>query len=112
MKFLRCDQLSFGYNNETLLFKDLNLSLKSLNPGKGSVIALMGPSGRGKTTLLNLLLQTLSPTKGAIASNPANPVISYVPQDPVLFDHLSPEQNARYFSRIHSMSLSTRGSLW
>ena len=28
---------------------------------------------------------------------PENPVISYVPQEPVLFEHLTPEKNARYF---------------
>lgn len=103
MKFLRSEHLSFYYTRGMAIFDNLNFSFESTNADKGNIIALMGPSGSGKTTLLNLLLRTLSPTKGSIVTQPIDPIISYVPQEPVLFDHLSPEENGRYFSRIGSM---------
>lgn len=61
----------------------------------GERIALVGPSGAGKTTMLNLLLGFLTPTSGSIlidgvdlrSIEPAHwrRYISYVPQRPTLF---------------------------
>ncbi len=46
---------------ERLIFDDLNLQVK-----KGSITAIMGPSGTGKTTLLNLITGQLKPESGSI----------------------------------------------
>eukprot|EP01037_Dinobryon_pediforme_P010931 gene10931-11014_t len=70
----------------------------TLSPDSGNVTAIMGPSGAGKSTLLKLLLGIEKPQTGTIVMQPANPVIAYVPQEPVLFEHLSVKDNARYFS--------------
>jgi iron complex transport system ATP-binding protein len=35
--------------------------------GRGRVLAVLGPNGRGKTTLLRLILGTMRPTEGAVA---------------------------------------------
>ncbi|QCX52535.1 ABC transporter ATP-binding protein [Elizabethkingia sp. JS20170427COW] len=42
--------VSFSYTSEKVLFEDFNLEVK-----KGSIVALIGESGCGKTTLLNLI---------------------------------------------------------
>jgi iron complex transport system ATP-binding protein len=35
---------------------------------RGRILALLGPNGRGKTTLLRLLLGAMKPTEGGFAS--------------------------------------------
>ncbi len=44
--------VSFGYTDDKILIKDLNLEVKA-----GSHIAIVGPTGCGKTTLINLLMR-------------------------------------------------------
>lgn len=46
------DHVRFGYREDAILMKDINLNLKS-----GSKIAIVGPTGAGKTTLVNLLMR-------------------------------------------------------
>jgi ATP-binding cassette subfamily B protein RaxB len=54
--------LSFRYSNsEPYIIKDLDLSI-----APGECLALTGPSGNGKTTLMKLLLGLLEPTSGEI----------------------------------------------
>lgn len=93
-------KVSFGYPKQPLIFDNVSFNLQLPNPNRGHIVALMGASGSGKSTLLKLVLKTLSPEKGNIHTTPQIPIISYLPQDAVLFDHLSPLQNARYFERI------------
>ena len=40
----------FGYSPEKLVLKDV-----SINVDKGEMVALVGPTGSGKTTIMNLL---------------------------------------------------------
>jgi ATP-binding cassette subfamily B protein RaxB len=55
-------QLSFRYSDsEPYIIKDLDLKITT-----GECIALTGPSGNGKTTLVKLLLGLLEPTSGEI----------------------------------------------
>ena len=49
---VRFEHVRFGYTPEVTLFKDLSLEAKS-----GQRIALVGPTGCGKTTLVNLLMR-------------------------------------------------------
>lgn len=51
----------FGYESDEMVLKDINLSI---NPSE--VIALVGPSGVGKTTMVNLVPRFFDPTEGYI----------------------------------------------
>lgn len=46
------EHVRFGYSNEAILMKDININLKA-----GDKIAIVGPTGAGKTTLVNLLMR-------------------------------------------------------
>ena len=58
---LELQNLSFAYDKHTPVLNTINLNL----PNRG-LVALTGESGRGKTTLLHLLLRFLSPSQGEI----------------------------------------------
>ncbi len=51
----------FSYNRNQRLIEDLNLDIK-----RGMRVAIVGPTGSGKTTLINLLMRFYEPTSGEI----------------------------------------------
>ena len=55
------ENLSFAYNSERDVLKNLNLSVK-----QGEMVALVGRSGSGKTTLVNLIPRFYDATNGSI----------------------------------------------
>jgi len=55
------ENVSFSYQPEVPLIEDLNLDVKP-----GQRIALVGPTGCGKTTIINLLMRFYDVQKGAI----------------------------------------------
>jgi ABC-type multidrug transport system fused ATPase/permease subunit len=78
----------------------------SLSINKGSSIALVGPSGAGKTTLVDMILGVLSPDSGLVKISGLEPLdairtwpgaISYVPQDVVIFNGTIKENVAMGF---------------
>lgn len=83
------ENVSYTYPGETTpALENINLQIKA-----GQHIALVGPSGAGKTTLVNLLLGFVQPTAGKIIVNQDRPItnhqlldsIAWVPQKPYLF---------------------------
>jgi len=61
-KDLAIENLGFRFTqNQEFIFKDLNLSIK-----KGSRIGIIGKTGSGKTTLMDILMGLLKPTIGSI----------------------------------------------
>lgn len=90
----------FCYHETRKILEDFNLTIKP-----GEKIALIGPSGAGKTTVIKLLLRNFDLTGGHIFVDGQDIAgvtqeslwenISLVPQDPVLF-HRTLKENIRY----------------
>ena len=55
------EQVSFGYTPDHLLMNEMNLTVKP-----GQKVAIVGPTGAGKTTLINLLMRFYEVNGGAI----------------------------------------------
>src|SRR3954470_7221754 len=86
---------------------------------EGRVTGLFGPSGAGKTTLVNMIAGLLRPDRGVIAVDDAvlydrnedrdvpahRRRIGYVFQDSRLFPHLSVAQNLDYGRRMNGLAL-------
>jgi ABC-type multidrug transport system fused ATPase/permease subunit len=85
------EQVSFKYPEKTTFgIQDVNLSVKS-----GEMVAIVGPSGAGKTSLVDLILGLLSPSEGKILLSGVEPAVAlrayegsvaYVPQDIEIMD--------------------------
>jgi len=86
---LEIDCLSFSYGEHTVL-NDVSLSIRA-----GEFIALIGPSGAGKTTLVDLMLGFYQPSSGEIRADGISldkinmhawrKLVGYVPQEMFLF---------------------------
>lgn len=81
---------------------DLSFDLSS-----GQLLAIMGGSGTGKTTLLSLLNGTLKPQSGTITINghsisepSAKSLIGFVPQDDLLIEELTVYENLYFTARL------------
>ncbi|MBR4475672.1 MAG: ABC transporter ATP-binding protein [Alphaproteobacteria bacterium] len=80
----------FKYKNRYVL-RGLNLTIRA-----GERVGLVGTSGAGKTTLVNLLMRFYDPTRGEIlidgqnirevTQNSLRDAISFIPQDPIMFN--------------------------
>ncbi|MCK5758377.1 MAG: ABC transporter ATP-binding protein, partial [Clostridiales bacterium] len=55
------EHVEFGYRENDILMKDMNINVK-----QGNTIAIVGPTGAGKTTLVNLLMRFYEVSKGRI----------------------------------------------
>ena len=86
---LSINDLSFGHDEDKLLFKGLNLKLY-----QGETVAIVGPSGSGKTTLARLCLGLYEPLQGSIEylghdmkeeGAALRKYMAYVPQNTYLF---------------------------
>lgn len=62
--------IRFGYQQDKVIIHDLNL-----NADKGQLVAIVGPTGAGKTTLVNLLMRFYDPQAGIISVD-ENPILS------------------------------------
>jgi len=58
---IQFDHVAFSYSVDKPLFRDMNLDVR-----QGDTIAIVGPTGAGKTTLVNLLMRFYDVQKGEI----------------------------------------------
>ena len=85
------ENVGFGYDAARTVLSDV-----SFTAGPGRTVALVGPTGAGKSTVAKLLFRFYDPTAGRIALDgvdlrhatqaSARAVVGVVPQEPVLFN--------------------------
>ena len=100
--------INFRFPNSDNGMHNLSFTLNN-----GEMLAIMGGSGTGKTTLLSLLNGTLKPQEGSITINghdisepEAKNLIGYVPQDDLLIEELTVYQNLWFTARLCFEGLS------
>jgi ABC-type multidrug transport system fused ATPase/permease subunit len=89
--------VTFSYSNKSdTVLNQVNLSIKA-----GEIIAIVGPSGAGKTTMVDIILGVISPDIGIVKISNHDPLmaidkwpgaIAYVPQD-VMVSNCSIKEN-------------------
>lgn len=94
--------INFRFPNSDNGMHDLSFTLRS-----GELLAIMGGSGTGKTTLLSLLNGSLAPQEGTITINghditepDAKALIGFVPQDDLLIEELTVYQNLWFTAKL------------
>jgi ATP-binding cassette subfamily B protein len=90
LRHIRFDRVRFEYTEAAPVLEDLSFDLSA-----GETLGIVGPTGAGKTSLINLMIRFYDPTAGRILINhvdlrqiPAGDFlgrIALVPQDPFLF---------------------------
>ncbi len=102
MAIVVADGLTKEYGDVVAL-EDFDLSV---NPGE--LVALVGHNGSGKSTFLRLVAGLLEPSDGVlvVANAPAGSLkarteVSFIPDQPVLYDDLSVNEHIEYVARLH-----------
>ena len=101
MKLLEINNLNKSFDNKEIL-KDINLSIQ-----RGKIIGLLGKNGVGKTTLIKLINDLLTPTSGEILINSqkigveTKKVISYLPERTYLNKHMKVSEVISYFEDFY-----------
>lgn len=100
-KYLQFANIKFGYNSKGEILKDVNFTIK-----KGGMLGLIGSSGSGKTTIVDLLSRFFEPSKGkilldgidisAINIKDWRENLGYVSQDPFLINDTI-ENNIKFY---------------
>jgi osmoprotectant transport system ATP-binding protein len=99
------EDVTFGYPGQDPVLRELNLTVRH-----GEIVALVGRSGAGKTTMLKLINRLLLPNAGSVIVEGRNTRdwdgirlrrrIGYVFQDVGLFPHMTVEQNVTIVPRL------------
>ncbi len=101
MKLIECKNLSKNFDEKEIL-KDINLTIES-----GKIIGLLGRNGQGKTTLIKLLNDLLTPSKGTILIK-GKPIgieskkeISYLPEKNYLDKEMTIKEIITFFEEFY-----------
>ena len=101
MELVKCNNLCKEFDNKKIL-KDVNLTIP-----KGKIIGLLGKNGMGKTTLLKLINNLLTPTSGEVLINGEKPgvnskkIISYLPERTYLDKSMKISQILTFFNEFY-----------
>jgi ABC-2 type transport system ATP-binding protein len=92
---------------ETVALKGLDLQVNA-----GSIYALLGANGAGKSTAINLFMGFTNATNGTASINgmevgaSTKNYIAYIPENVMLYPHLTGLQNLRFFSGLNNKTYS------
>lgn len=101
MELLECKHLYKEFDNKQIL-KDINFKIP-----RGKIIGLLGKNGTGKSTLIKLINDLLTPTSGEILINGEKPgvkskeIISYLPERTYLDKEMTIKQVIKYFEEFY-----------
>ena len=101
MELLKCIHLEKSFANKKVL-QDINLTIP-----RWKIIGLLGKNGQGKTTLIKLINDLLTPTKGEILVNGKNigvdskKSISYLPERTYLDKTMTVDKVIEYFEKFY-----------
>ena len=102
MELVKCNNLCKEFDQKQIL-KNINLNIS-----KGKIIGLLGKNGTGKTTLIKLINDLLTPTSGEILINGEKPgihskqIISYLPERTYLDKDMKVSQVLRFFEEFYT----------
>lgn len=101
MELLECIHLEKSFGNEKIL-KDVNLTIP-----RGKIIGLLGKNGTGKSTLIKIINDLLTPTSGKVLVNgkevgvESKKIISYLPERTYLDKTMTVDKVIDYFEDFY-----------
>ena len=101
MELLECKNVNKSYGKKKIL-KDINLVIP-----RGKIIGLLGKNGTGKSTLIKLINDLLTPDSGEILVNGKNvgveskKIIAYLPERPYLDKTMTVDEVIEYFDDFY-----------
>ena len=101
MELVKCNNLCKEFDNKQIL-QNINLVIP-----KGRIIGLLGKNGMGKTTLIKMINDLLTPTSGEVLINGKKPgiaskkVISYLPERTYLDKSMKISQILTFFENFY-----------
>lgn len=101
MELIEFKNVSKKYDDK-LVLKDINLKI-----GRGKIVGLLGKNGEGKTTMIKLINDLLTPTTGEVLINGMHPnvetkkIIAYLPERTYLDKDMKVSEVIKYFSEFY-----------
>ena len=102
MELLECRNLCKSFGSKKIL-NNINLSIP-----RGKIVGLLGKNGMGKSTLIKLVNDLLTPTSGEVLINGKHPgveskrIISYLPERTYLDKGMIVKDVIKYFEEFYS----------
>ncbi len=107
---LKINSLTGGYNRKKVI-EDINFNIS-----KGSITALIGLNGAGKSTTIKHILGLLKPMAGEVTVNGLKvdenvekyrQNITYIPESPVLYEELTLEEHINLTAMAYGLDMKT-----
>ena len=102
MELVECKRLCKSYDEKQVI-KDVNLKIP-----KGKIVGLLGKNGTGKTTLIKLINDLLTPTSGEVLIKGKKPgveskdIIAFLPERTYLDREMSVKDAIKYFEEFYT----------